>query len=59
MIENGIMRSESLRGIVSARIPKDVENAIKEKAESEDRPVAYIVRNTLINHFGQKMHENK
>lgn len=54
MIENRILKNELLRGSVSARIPKGVEDAIRKKAESEDRPVAYVVRNALINQFGQK-----
>lgn len=48
------MKSETYDGQVGARIPKDLEEAIREQAALEDRPVAYIVRRTLLKEFGQK-----
>ncbi len=54
MNENRITKTESLDGHVGARVPKHIEEAIREMAESEDRPIAYVVRRTLIENFGKK-----
>lgn len=54
MNENRIAKTASMQGRISTRVPKEVEDTIRERAESMDRPVAYIVRKTLMKEFGKK-----